>query len=306
MKRRDIHIKRKKIVFTSKSLKPYLFILPMFLLATMFSYYPFFRTLEMSLSKVSSNAQIKAFNGFTNYVKLFGKEAFWNSIIVTLKYTLMYLPLSILFPLMLALIARKKQFGTNIYQTLFSLPMVMSTVAWCTVFAQIYNRKNGLLNYFLSLLGVYNNLTLIDFLNDKAWALPALTLIQLWHVGFSFMLLLAALRNVPQDQLESVSLDGAGYWRSVRSIMIPNISPTLFFLLCTNMISSLMMSGPSLILTQGGPQNATTTLVYYIYMSGFSNMNYAYGSAASIVAFVITFAFTLMNFMYEKKGVVYQ
>lgn len=260
----------------------------------------------MSLSKVSSYGEIRSYVGLYNYQKLFGREAFINSMFVTFRYTLMFLPLSIMIPLLLALLARQKRRGTAVYQTMFSLPMVMSTVAWCTVFSEMYRVKNGYMNYFLSFIGVYNNLTLIDWLNDKTWALPALTLIQLWHVGFSFMLLLAALRNVPEEQLESVSLDGAGYWASVWHIMIPSISPTLFFLLCTNMIASLMMNGPVMILTSGGPQNTTTTLIYYIYSAGFSNSNYAMGSAASIVAFAITLAFTLFNFLYEKKGVVYQ
>lgn len=293
-------------LFRFRTLKPFLYILPIVFFATVFTYYPFIKTLIFSLCKVSSNAQIKSFNGFTNYTKLLGKEAFWNALWVTLRYTAMYLPLSILLPFSLALVARKKKFGSNIYQTLFSLPMVMSTVAWCMVFSQIYNRKSGLLNYTLTMLGVYKNLTLIDFLNDKVWALPALVLIQLWHVGFSYILLLAALRNVPDEQLESVSLDGAGYWRSVWTIMLPNVSPTIFFLLCTNMIASLMMNGPVLILTSGGPQNSTTTLIYYIYMAGFSNLNYAMGSTASIIVFLLTLTFTLLNFQYEKKGVVYQ
>ena len=287
-------------------LKPFLFIFPIVFFATAFTYYPFVKTLAMSFSKVSSIGEIRSYVGFYNYEKLFGREAFINALLTTFRYTLMYLPLSIILPLLLALLARQKRRGSGMYQTMFSLPMVMSTVAWCTVFSEMYRVKNGFINYFLTQLGVYNNLTLINWLNDKTWALPALTLIQLWHIGFSFMLLLAALRNVPEEQLESVTLDGAGYWASIWHIMLPSVSPTLFFLLCTNMISALMMNGPVLILTSGGPQNTTTTLIYYIYNAGFSNSNYAMGSTASVVAFAITLAFTLLNFLYEKKGVVYQ
>lgn len=292
---------------TKRNLKPYLFVLPIFLLATAFSYYPFIKTFVMSLSKVNARAQITAFNGFQNYANLFTRASFQNALLVTFKFAAMYLPLAVLTPLTLALIARAKKPGSNAYQTLFAMPMAMSMAACSMVFKEIFKRKSGVLNYLLTQLGVYRNMTNIDWLNNKTWTLPALVLIQVWiHLGFNFMLLLAALRNVPQEQLEAADIEGAGYWRKVIHIMLPSISPTIFFVLCTQMISGLMMSGPVLLLTRGNPQNSTVTLIYFIYNSGFNNSNYALGSTASICAFIITFVFLLANFMYEKKGVVYE
>lgn len=291
----------------TRTMKPYLFILPIFTLATIFSYYPFVNTFIMSLSKVNNRAQIIAFNGFTNYINLFSRSAFQNALGVTFRFTAMYLPLAVLIPLGLALLARKRKPGSNAYQTMFAMPMAMSMAACSMVFKEIFKRKSGVLNYILTQMGVYTNMTNINWLNDKTWTLPALTLIQIWiHLGFNFMLLLAALRNVPQELLESAELEGAGYWRRVFHIMIPTISPTIFFVVCTQMISGLMMNGPVMLLTRGDPQNSTVTLIYYIYNSGFNNSNYSLGATASIVAFVITFIFLLSNFMYEKKGVVYE
>lgn len=292
---------------TKRTLKPYLFVLPIFILATAFSYYPFIKTFVMSLSKVNARAQITAFNGFQNYTSLIGRSAFQNALLVTFKFAAMYLPLAVLTPLGLALIARSKKPGSNAYQTLFAMPMAMSMAACSMVFKEIFKRKSGILNYILTQLGVYSNRTNIDWLNNKTWTLPALVLIQVWiHLGFNFMLLLAALRNVPQEQLEAADIEGAGYWRKVFHIMLPTISPTIFFVLCTQMISGLMVSGSVLLLTRGDPQNSTVTLIYYIYNSGFNNSNYALGSTASICAFIITFVFLLANFIYEKKGVVYE
>lgn len=291
----------------TRTMKPYLFILPIFVLATAFSYYPFINNFIMSLSKVNNRAQITAFNGLTNYINLFSRSAFQNALGVTFRFAAMYLPLAVLIPLGLALLSRRKKPGSNAYQTMFALPMAMSMAACSMVFKEIFKRKSGVLNYILTQLGVYVNMTNINWLNDKTWTLPALTLIQIWiHLGFNFMLLLAALRNVPQELLESAELEGAGYWRRVFNIMLPTISPTIFFVICTQLISGLMMNGPVMLLTRGDPQNSTVTLIYFIYNSGFNNSNYSLGSTASIVAFVITFIFLLSNFMYEKKGVVYE
>lgn len=290
-----------------RTIKPYLYVLPIFLLATAFSYYPFVKTFVMSLCKVNARAQIQRFTGFDNYIKLFGRSAFQNSLLVTFRFAAMYLPLAVILPLLLALVARCRKPGSNVYQTMFAMPMAMSMAACSMVFKEIFKRKSGVLNYVLTQLGLYANATNIDWLNDKTWTLPALVIIQVWiHLGFNFMLLLAALRNVPQELLESADLEGAGYWRKVRHIMLPTISPTVFFVICTQMISGLMMSGPVLLLTRGDPQNSTATLIYYIYNSGFNNSNYALGSTASICAFAITFVFLLFNFIYEKKGVVYE
>lgn len=290
-----------------RALKPYLFVLPIVLLATAFSYYPFINTFVMSLCKVNSRAQITAFTGLKNYVSLFSRGAFQNALMVTFKFAAMYLPMAVLLPLGLALVARRKLPGSNAYQTLFAMPMAMSMAACSMVFKEIFKRKSGILNYVLTQFGFYANRTNINWLNDKTWTLPALALVQVWiHLGFNFMLLLAALRNVPQELLESADLEGAGYWRKVYHIMLPTVSPTIFFVVCTQMIAGLMMSGPVMLLTRGDPQNSTVTLIYFIYNSGFNSSNYALGSTASICAFLITFLFLLSNFLYEKKGVVYE
>ncbi|MNJ70985.1 sn-glycerol-3-phosphate transport system permease protein UgpA [compost metagenome] len=120
------------------------------------------------------------------------------------------------------------------------------------------------------------------------------------------MLLLAAVRNVPQDLSESAVIDGAGYWTKTFKITIPMITPTLFFVVCTQIIVGLTAVAPVMILTQGGPLGSTSTLIYYVYTSGFRSLNYTLGSTASICAFLLTLVFLLVNFLYEKRGVVYE
>lgn len=286
--------------------KPYLFLLPILFFSLAFFYYPFVRTIVYSLSTVNKRGQVVDFVGLQNYIGIFKRPEFINAINVTLRFVLMYVPAAIILPFLLALMANKRKLFSNVYQTLYALPMAVSVSAACYIFKQLLHRKIGLINYLLNSLGFMQNKTNIDWLNDRTWALPSLALISIWmHIGFNFMLLLAAVRNVPEELLESADLDGYSYLQKVVHIIIPMTSPTIFFVTCTQMIAGIMMNAPTMILTKGDPVNSTSTLVYYIYTSGFRSGNYSLGSTASIVTFLIALVFLLFNFLYEKKGVVY-
>lgn len=294
---------KKKLI---KILKPYLFLLPITIFTIAFSYYPFIKTFILSLSKVNSKGQISKFVGLSNYVDILQRADFQNSILVSLKFVLMFVPLAVIVPFLLALIANRPKFMTRFYQTCFALPMAVSMSATCLIFEQLLHRRVGIFNYLLDQAGFYSNMTAIDWLNSKTWALPAIVLVMLWAgLGFNFMLLLAAVRNVSSELLEAASLEGAGYCRKVFTIVLPSVSPTLFFVFCTQMIRGLTMTGPVMILTKGGPLGSTSTMIYYVYTTGFRSGNYTIGSTASICAFLLSFVFLLLNFMYEKRGVKY-
>lgn len=290
----------------TQQLKPYLFLLPILFFAIAFSYYPFLRTILYSLCTVNKAGEITRFVGLKNYLGIFDREEFVNAIFVTFRFMLYYVPAAVILPFCLALIASRPKWLSGAYQTMYALPMAISVSAACYIFKQMLHRKIGLVNYLLESAGLMKDKTNIDWLNDKTWALPSLAVILIWiHIGFNFMLLLAAVRNVPDDLLESADLEGCGYWRKVFHIIIPISSPTIFFVVCTQMIAGIMMNAPTMILTKGDPVNSTTTLVYYVYISGFRSGNYSLGSTASIVTFLLALAFLLCNFIYEKKGVVY-
>ena len=289
-----------------KILKPYLFLLPITIFTIAFSYYPFFKTFIFSLSKVNARGEITKFVGLSNYLDILQREDFRNAILVSFKFVVMFVPFAVTIPFLLALISNRPKFMTRFYQTCYALPMAVSMSATCLIFEQLLHRRVGIFNYLLDQLGFYSNMTAIDWLNSKTWALPAIVLVMLWSgLGFNFMLLLAAVRNVPAELLEAASLEGAGYWRKIVTITIPNVSPTLFFVFCTQMIRGLTMTGPVMILTKGGPLSSTSTMIYYVYTTGFRSANYTLGSTASICSFLITFVFLLLNFMYEKRGVKY-
>lgn len=300
---RTVAIKRKR---RKDIWKAYLFVLPIIPFILVFDYFPFLRTFIYSLSSVNAQGKIIRFVGLDNYMNLFGRQEFVNALLVTLKFTAMYVPLAIVCPLLLALIAAPKNLFAKTSQLLYCIPMGVSMAVTCLIFEQFFGRT-GLLNYLLNLLGLLQNTTAMNWLQDQTWALPSLVIPMVWtHMGFDFLLMLAAVRNVPQDLLESAEMDGASYWKKTFRITLPLISPTLFFVICTQIIVGLTMVAPVMILTKGGPLGATSTLIYYIYTSGFRSINYSLASTASICAFILTFIFLLFNFLYEKKGVIYE
>ncbi|MDP4152450.1 MAG: sugar ABC transporter permease [Bacillota bacterium] len=299
-------IPRKKPKPLHKVLEPYLFLLPVFVFIIMFSYYPFVKTIAYSLSRVDVRGNIREFIGFENYLNVFKSKDFINALIVTLKYAAMELPFAVVVPLCLALLANRKRLFSSVYETMYAMPMAVSMSAAALIFKQLYNPKVGLVNYWLNMLGIMSNKTDINWLANKTYALPSLVFLAVWAgVGFHYMLLLAAVRGVPNDLLENADLAGANAFQKVWHVTLPIISPTLFFVFCTCTIGSLMVSSPMLILTSGGPNKTTTSLIYYIYSSGFQSSNYALGATVSILAFLLTFIFVFFNFAYEKKGVFY-
>ena len=200
--------------------------------------------------------------------------------------------------LILAVLANKKTRTSGIYETMFSLTMAMSMSVAAMIFKIMYNPYIGIIN---KLLG-----SKINWLNDSSYAMVSLSFISVWmNIGFNFLFLLAAVRNVPGELLESSDIDGAGFVKKVIKVIIPLISPTVFFLICTSLAKNIIMSGLPIILTEGGPEGSTTTMIYYMYKQAFGNMNYNRAYAAAVITFIFTLICMIISFSFEKKGVHY-
>ncbi|MEG0369463.1 MAG: sugar ABC transporter permease, partial [Hungatella sp.] len=142
--------------------------------------------------------------------------------------------------------------------------------------------------------------------NGESSAMPAIIILGIWlGLGMDFLFLLSAVRGVSDDLLEAAKIDGANFWNQLKDIYIPMISPTLFYLLCTNLAASMMMSGQVIVLTKGGPNNSTSTIIYYMYKKAFEIYSYGASYAAAIIGFVFAFVMILISFRFEKKGVHY-
>ncbi|MFA7396687.1 MAG: sugar ABC transporter permease [Sphaerochaetaceae bacterium] len=282
-----------------KQLKNYLYLLPALALAYLFSYRPFVKTLLNSLSIVNFSGNIVEFVGLENFINLFKDRNFQISLINTFKFAVMFIPLDVAFCLFAALLVYRKRRLTAFNETLFMLPMAVAMSSAALVFKAIFNPTIGVINYVFRLS--------IQWFDDPKWAMLTVVLLGVWMaIGLDFLLLLGALRSVPQQLIESAQLEGAGSVATFFKVQLPLISPTLLFVISTRLRDSMLLGGPVMVMTSGGPQRSTQTLVYQMYVEGFVANNYSKGSAISVVVFALTFFLILFAFRFEKRGVFYQ
>ena len=281
------------------SVKPYLFLLPMLIFAVGFVYYPFLKTCLQSVSTVNFRGEITGFSGLDNFSYLFSRREFAMALSNTLKLMLINVPVTVVITLCLAWLCSRPHPLHSVYETMLSLPMVVSMASITLIFKVLLNPSVGWLNYALGLdIGWYE---------DRHTAMAGILLLTIWMgIGFNFLLFLSAFRALPPDMLGSAALDGAGKFRTLIQIQLPLISPTVLYVVCTNMIQAMMTNGPILILTQGGPSRSTMTLIYLMYTSGYASSNYSLAATVSMAAFALTLLFSLLLFGMEKRKVHYQ
>lgn len=277
---------------------PYLYILLSTFFLVLFIYYPAIKTMWKSLYVVNAENHPVAFVGLKNYVTLFRDADFINAIKVTFIYTIITVPCTILLAYILALFSAKRRRASSVYELLYALPMAVSMSVACVIFRILLNGNLGLINHVFHLN--------IDWFTDKHYALISLMIIGIWlDLGMNYLFLLSAVRSVSSEMMEAASLDGANFIQKATRIIIPMVSPTLFYLFCVDVGAALMMSGPVIVLTSGGPSGATTTMIYYMYRKGFYIFNYGLSYASAVVAFIIGFIVILIAFLWERKGVKY-
>lgn len=282
-----------------KKAEPYLWLLPAFILFAVFTFYPFLVTAFKSLFIVDSFGHLKRFVGLENYAYIFEDKVFVKSIVNTLIFTLLTVPTSKILGLLLALLANKRRRTSAFYEASFAVPMAMASSVTAMIFQLLYVPSLGLIN---GLFGLD-----IQWLNDPKFALLSISIVQIWlSTGYAFIFLLSAVRGISPDIIESASLEGATPLQMIFKIYLPLTSPTMFYLIITDISFSVMMMSLSNVLTNGGPQNATITMMQYIYKQIAGTANYTNANPAAIVAFLIAFAATMAGFAWEKKGVHYQ
>jgi len=280
-------------------IEPFLWLLPAFILFIVFTFYPFIQTIVKSLYIVDSLGNNRNFVGLENYVYIFSNEKFIKAILNTLLFVVLTVPISKILGLLLALLANKKRKFSPVYEASFAVPMAMASSVTAMIFQLLY----------VPSLGVINGLTgmKIQWLNDPKIAMLSIAIIQIWlSTGYAFIFMLSAVRSVPKDILESAYLEGASPFRQLVSIYLPLTSPTMFYLICTDLAYSMMMMSLVNVLTQGGPQDSTITVMQFVYKQFAATGNYTNANPAAIIAFAMAFIVTMLAFLWEKKGVHYQ
>jgi multiple sugar transport system permease protein len=241
------------------------------------------------------------FVGVANFRALVGDPLLGESLLNTAYYALGTVPLGVGLGLGLALLLNGIRRGAHVLRTVFFLPAVVSGVATVLVWGWVLNPRYGVVNALLAQVGIRGP----GWLQDEAWAMPALILISLWGAGTSMVVYLAALQGVPRELHEAASLAGAGRWSRFRHVTWPLISPVTFFLLVVNLIGSFQVFTPTYILTRGGPNNATLTLPLYIYLNAFAWNRLGYASALALILFAAILALTLVQFRVADQWVFY-
>lgn len=296
---------------TKEAIAGYGFLVPNLAGFIIFTSLPVLASLTLSFMKVDLISTPKEFRfvWLDNFRQLFLDPYFWkycwNTIVLMVA-----IPFGIAGSLILALALNQKLKGTVIFRTIYFLPTICSGVAIYVLWRLIYNSDFGLLNATITKVGDMLNLPLRgpNWLTDEAWAKPALIIMNVWQSigGYNMILYLAALQGVPRDLYEAAEIDGANGWQKFWAVTWPQISPTTFFIATMSIIGGFQAGfDPAYIMTGGGPNGSTTTIIYYIYNNAFQWHQMGYAAAISWFLFLVIFAITIVKWKVFGKLVHY-
>jgi multiple sugar transport system permease protein len=242
------------------------------------------------------------FTGLKNYQALIESKEFHTSLLNTVIFVVLYLPLNIIVSLGLAVWISPKVRPRGFYRTIFFIPVVTPAVANAAIFSLIL-APNGLV---ASLMHTWFGVQAPNFLGSTTWAMPCVVLLSIWQgFGYNMLVFSAALDNVPTSLIEAATIDGASAYARFFRIRLPLITPSIFFAVVLTLISSFQVFTQAYVLTGGGPGNATTTMVLYLYEQGFRFFNLGIASAIAWVLFVIILIITIFQFIGQKRWVNY-
>lgn len=242
------------------------------------------------------------FIGAQNFVRMVNDRLFFKSLWVTLYFTVFHVPLTLILAFMVALLLNTKTRGIAFFRTLYYLPSIVPAVANAVLWMWIFNSEFGLLNLLLNRFGFDK----VMWLQNPSTALPALILMSLWSLGGVMIIYLAGLNGIPEQLYEAASIDGAGSLTKFFRITLPMMTPVIFFNLILQIIGSFQVFTASYLITQGGPNYATTFYVLYLFDNAFSFFDMGYASALAWVLFFIILALSLLVFRSGSCWVYYE
>jgi multiple sugar transport system permease protein len=296
---------------TKEALAGYGFLLPNFIGFLIFTSIPVLASLVLSFMDIDliSTPKTYTFVWFENFKTLLFDPFFWkycwNTVVLMAA-----IPFSMAGSLFLALLLNERLKGVVFFRTIYFLPTICSGVAIYILWRLIYNPDFGVLNAMISKFGSLLGLTLRgpNWLTDEVWAKPALIIMSVWQMvgGYNMIIYLAALQGVPRDLYEAAEIDGANSWQKFWAITWPQISPATFFIAIMSIIGGFQAGfDQAYILTGGGPNGATTTIMYYIFNNFYKWQEEGYAAAISWVLFLIIFAVTLFKWKVFGQKVHY-
>ena len=267
-----------------------------------FSALPMFASLIISFTEWDMLSKPE-WVGFENYKTLFFEDPLaLHSLNITILFTIVSIPLNIVFGLALAMLLNTSIRGLAIFRTIFYLPAILSGVAVALMWRWIFSTEFGLLNALLDIIGIEGP----AWLTDRIWVLPSFVIMRLWSVGGGMIIYLAGLQSIPTNLYEAAKIDGANWWHQTRFITLPMLSPTIFFQLIVGFIFSMQIFTEAFIMTNGGPADASLFYLLYLYRTAFQYFDMGYASALAWVLFVVILVLTIILFKTGKSWVYYE
>jgi multiple sugar transport system permease protein len=290
-------------VIGSEQFSGWAFVTPGVVIIGLFGAVPIIWSAVMSFQRNNLLSPSTPFVGTANYRKMIHDPVVAQAIQHTLVYTVLFVPGTMVVGLFLAVAMNRKIRFISFYRTAAYATMAVSTISEAIVFIWLFDPSYGVVNYFLGQVGIAPQ----QFLNSPSEALYVIVIMTIWGwTGFSVVIYLAALQGVPQQLTEAAAIDGAGPWQAFRRVTLPLLSPASLFLAVWLTINALQLFDEVYLATQGGPLNATTVLVYYLYNQAFVDFNFGYASAIAYFLFLVIIVVTVIQFRVGRRFTYYR
>lgn len=279
----------------------YLYIMPWILGFFLLTLYPFLASMVYSVTNFDIFSY--TFVGLKNYKTIFTVDRiFRTSLSRTLLYTIIAVPLKLVAALLMATLLANHLKGIGIFRTIYYIPSLLGSSVALSILWKYLFKSDGLVNMLLAVLGVAGP----DWLGDYNTTFFTMLLLPMWQMGSPMILFLAALKTVPKELIEAASIDGAGRIRRYFKIVLPIISPVVFFNIIMQTIEIIQLFTPAYIITKGGPVKSTYFYSLFLYDTAFRDFKMGYASALSWILFLIIITFTIVLFRYSGNWVYYE
>lgn len=294
----DTKLKRK----LKENITGFLLLLPSLIFMVGFTVLPVFKGFYLSFTKYTLGMKKPLWSGFSNYISLFKSEIFWKVMYNTIFFSVITVVPCMVLGLTLAFLVNRKSKSVSILRTVYFYPVVMPMIAVASIWMFIYMGKNGLLDQWLSALGMKP----LNVLSNKNTVLPFMAIMYVWkESGYLMIFFLAGLQGISEDLFESARIDGAGFWVMLKNITLPLLKPTMIFVSTIALTNCFKLVDHIVIMTEGAPNNGSTLLLYYIYQQGFTNFNYGRSSALTVIMLFLLLFVSLPRFFRQDKKAFY-
>lgn len=283
---------------------PYLLLIPAYLIVCLFVYWPAVSSFKMSFQRVFPLGNRVINVGWKNFKNLFTDTSYLNSLTNTLIFVVVTVSITVFISFLIAQLLNQKLKGMRLFRTLIFSPYAISPAIAGALWAFLLSPMVGIVNYFIAKTFGVN----IAWLTTKPYAMISVMLATIWQVTpFNLLFYLAALQSIPETLTEAANIDGAGFWKRTFKIIGPIVSPTTFYLVIMDITASMFLSFAIIdVMTNGGPVESTTTMIYKLYKDAFYLQRTGPASAESVILFIIMGIVTLFYFQLVEKRVHYQ